>query len=86
MCTCKYLDSIPYHFVQLLYRVIPVEMVQYETVTGGTKCKETNRSGDAEYEVMEGVGGTYEEVDKLRQQHPPRGEYELSLNVQLMDQ
>ena len=27
---------------------------------------------------MEGVAGTYEEVDKLRQPHPPKGEYELS--------
>ncbi len=32
----------------------------------------------SKYEVIEGVGGTYEEVDKLRQPHPPRGEYELS--------
>ncbi len=55
----------------------PVEIAQYETVTaGGKKGKE--RSGDAEYEVMEGVGGMYEEVDKLRQPHPPRGEYKLS--------
>ncbi len=63
----------------IMCRVTPAEIVpQYETVTGGTKCNEINRSGDAEYEVMEGVGGTYEEVDKLRQPHPPRGEYELS--------
>ncbi len=55
----------------------PVETAQYETDTaGGTKGKE--RSGDAEYEVIKGVGGTYEEVDKLRQPHPPKGEYELS--------
>ena len=58
-------------------RVNPVETAKYETVTArGTKGKE--RSGDAEYEAMEGVGGTYEEVDKLRQPHPHRGEYELS--------
>ena len=32
----------------------------------------------SEYEVIGGVGGAYEEVDKFRQPHPPRGEYELS--------
>ena len=30
------------------------------------------------YKVMEGAGGVYEEVDKFRQPHSPRGEYELS--------
>ncbi len=32
----------------------------------------------SEYKMMERVGGMYEEVDKLRQLHLPRGEYELS--------
>ncbi len=32
----------------------------------------------SEYEVIEGMDGIYEEVDKFRQPHPPRGEYELS--------
>ena len=65
-----------YTFIHVC-RVNPVETAQYKTVTAGsTKSKE--KSGDAEYKVMEGVGGTYEEVDKLRQPHPPREEHELS--------